>query len=724
MIAAHRASSTVATVCLVTALFCCLLEPACGKSDPDDGPEPGNLPGYGSLVCDVDPPPEQNPCQGRVCFDACDTTIAVMDPPSDDTPVTRANFPRRARGIQRGDGWLASVNLSQLRVRSEDGEQLLAELHLPGGPVGIHVIGEHAFVQTGDAPIFVVDLADPQAPSLLATWSPQWRDEDNSNDYGGARPIGVSDGRLALWTPGGLSIVQVNDPTNPAEQICLRRPQPAEDGWALYSGAGDTFAVWASDEANAAAAWIYEIDSGATEPVATVELEPEIEPLVRLISDDILIVEQQRNQVTLLQLLPGGATDIIAQRSVDDLSPDLSLDTTSSVVGGLLLFDTDGQSDRTYAMDLQDPALTIYSFHGGHDTHPACVVTLTSEETADQYQLSPYVAPDVRYTAEEVVAHECPDEDMGATRGVWSPDGTEILFDSSSDGFWFYAIEDGTIDGPYDLHTSDDVRIFGGTPLFWIGDTVVTIHDRVYDQKFAFESQLRLVVADDLEGTVTTLDGPGELLRYASGDTRAWFLYAAGHRYYGDPPLPLTERELLSIEPFAGTAELRAIRLPSGAEPVGIDAYGDGVLVIDHGGFVRVLDAAGTQTAQLELPTVDEAPIHKASALGLFIVADDGRMWWVDPTDGTTRQLDQSCRTPLPLAADDDFVYLAAHNSASEHFTTFVSIAAARPIPNGDRFSFEVNSWIPVGRQGAGRRLVADGPFRLAFGGDMVFVEP
>lgn len=584
-------------------------------------------------------------CTSLTCFQACGLEIAVSEPvvadgfsvvcPSDlttrmvqwhDTEAGAEAITVDGRALIRRDSTLAEID----RIDP-----------LPF-PVGVQLAGDLALIPSASGGISVVDLTSALEP--VAWWAP--------GAESGVGLEGVSQRRAILRTANGLAVLDVTEPRAPVELGCAPW---TDEAWLV--GVSEGFAVAALPDG----AHVYDLAGDSPALLGTLPLAEE--GGVSLYEDHLLVWEDFRTVV--LYALSAGAAPVEIGRREDDTRVQGTL-WDPVIAGGLALHG--GLDDSvSWAVDLTDPDLALYSTTADDAGAFGCVERYTHADDGSELDLAPIWHPEQRYDPGGITltcpeGHDMSDPPWG---GVREPDGDRMLVHDQ--GSWqLLDLQTGGEESVTDL-----VAELG----FWLGTT-----------GFGFAGTEGLDWGIPLVSTVTRTDAdgieldvvrsPGPFVSLAALDGAVWVLSEPVDRDYGDPEAPATDRVLWSLRDSGAST---SVALPVGAAPLDIVSDDQHLWVFDEAGQIFVYDVAASLSATCVVPDGVGAGARAASPLGVFFF-DAAGLPTVVTTDCTvTRLLDAPPAWTL-VAADERWLYVTEEWSPGAGFVTVHELIALDPV--------------------------------------------
>jgi len=214
----------------------------------------------------------------------------------------------------------------------------LAGLHVPGEPADVALGDGVALVSSFGAGLVIIDLGDPLAPSIVATVSEAL---DGARGLAHAGSLAFIADDDAPETSGGLRIVDVSDPQNPALLGQVDLQSGANDvalagGYAIVVSDGVVRAIDVSDPAKPFIAGALELPGN---PVAEFVTADGARAYLSTEDNGLLIIDVSNPEDLMLQ----GQSATIASLRGADVSDDIAYVGAGS--GGLAIFDVRNPAD-------------------------------------------------------------------------------------------------------------------------------------------------------------------------------------------------------------------------------------------------------------------------------------------------------------------------------------------------------------------------------------------
>jgi|GEM_PF-2992133 len=641
-----------------------LLAAGCGGDSSTTGP----------VTC-PDPPAAVDPCDGATCFTACGTRIAIGEAPlSTGFDVVAAPTVRPFTSNRVGQGLISLVPLG---VETRDGETGAVEggALLGGTPVAIAEAEGVAYVDTRAGVIYPIVATDPSSPVVLASWRPE--DE--------VAVVPADNRRLILRTPGGVSLLDVEDPSAPTELTCL--DVPAEGGmdrvWHVTASAG-FIAVAGGDTPRV---YLYDL-LRPNEIAAAFPIDAE----TSVILHDELLVITSNGRLIAYNAVPDAS---LSERTRADLPAQVF---DPPIVGGFALY-------GSVALDLENDLAPYDVIDTGGAT---CTISLNAQDHSASYFLAPGLVPDRRFSLASLPEFECGPRSSrfpGAFGLAHEPGGARLLVAHEDGASLFDPMTNAKVDG---------VAITGEPA--WVGSTLVGIATSGSDFGAPLGTNLTLASADDPTTAAGDLEQSTGYIGYAADGDGLYLLVEGSGREYGTDAPPANTNQVLRLDPAGPT--LTPVALPSKAAPVALAVGGGRLWYLDEGDRAVALDAASGSfdelaRGSLEASYGDAAPF--ASALGLFLHDACGALTWVDPQGEVAVLADETAMTLV--GADAGRVYTLVDDApANTGLPGVRRLVAWAPTAVGDgtfTLSEVASRVVPDG----GAKLAPGEPLGLAIGG-------
>jgi hypothetical protein len=571
-------------------------------------------------------PVDDAACSLYPCFEACGHSIAVapIEQPFGFSEVVSEPW-RWARAASVGVDRALSIDDHGVEVRSTTDLDLLGRAPLPSG-IDAAGAGNVALVQwPGGGALGRVDVGAAGAPRL-ASW---WFVADAGSPY--LRLLGVTGGRFAISTLGGVSFVETSD-TGPHEVLCLPRLGLGDGDVRLI---GDVLAMADSDaESQPGLAHLYRIDASGSRELATLPIEAAL-PFGGD-GDRLTLTSDNRRRITSYDVSGAEPVELAIAENLPTGSDDAPL-------GG---FEFRGTGGQRVALDLQG-RLERY------DVTPIpgaeCLWRLSSRATADALIVSPLM-PAARLPAEPVPEVLCPArrEYYDPTYGALGPDQRRVLFRDQVADTW--VIRD-LISG----EERTDASLPNGSPS-WVGERWVFTESSGADIGNAPRTRVVVMTAEVSPRWIAGLDSPGLVLVTRATARDVWALSYA-REFDAGQVLP-EDRVLWRLDPSGRPPNIRVLSgVRVGAEDR-LEAHGDTAYLL-RPGEVSVIDRDGNTLADVPLPV--SVASSAASESGLFILGGGERLWRLAPGERMFSLVAEQCAGCTLVGAAGARIYAVQH---------------------------------------------------------------
>lgn len=630
---------------LAALLLTPLAVPACGGDDGGGGSK--KLP---PIDCPAAPTPV-DPCAGGGCMEACGSPILLGAGAETAGFELRGRPTVRPRIALRVETVVVGATPWGISVLDGDTAEEVGALTLSRTPIAMASVDGALFVGTDGGSIVPIDVSDATFPVALATWrGPE-----------GVRMVRGSGRRLILRTPGGLSVINVNDVEHPVEERCIILPTVGGNARVWDAQVLGDFVVVAGGDTPLA--YVYDLAVPDRQPTP---IPIDAETGVVLEAPGSLVLTKGGKAI-LYQLNPG-------QPLTELTRDDAGFGLTPLVAGGFIIGDT-------VALDVKDRLRrwTVVP----HDA-TSCAIGLNALDLSSSYVVFPELYPTQRWSPETAPTPVCPrrEPEFGhATSGAREPGGARIVVASDA----------GAV--VWDLGVGGEVgtaQLAGD--LVWVGDSVLGIERLGMDSGMQLSAAVHRVKVDDLTAapTTTTIDRP--LHDWAATAVALWLVVEGSPRGFDDPAGKASERELWRLSP--GEAPTPVV-LAEGAQPDQVFTSLDKVYVLDEQRIVRILDLSGVEVATAELPRGYDPTTGAASSLGLLITDECGGLAWVKP-DGGLATSEPTAERVVPEAADGKYFYGFAVASGAVEIAPEPYLIALQPSDVEGALSVHIAGRLPL----------------------------